>query len=157
MNNGQKKINAMDIIRAKNGDKDAIQKILNYFCDCTDREISPDVAVLSYLAERFQSYLNGSSLEKAFMLIGEEGRPKGESLERNAILVAGVLFEKSKKLNNIEAFANVADRHFVSDSVVKRAWEEKPDDDSETPIRYLLNDSDIDAYERLFIISKASS
>ena len=157
MNNGQQKIGPMDIIRAENGDKDAIQKILYYFCECTDREMTPDSAIMTYLSDRFQSFLQGDSFDKAFSLIGEEGRPKGEHFERNALLVIGMAYEKSLGLSDINAFENTADRHAVTALVVKRAWQAKPDDAQEIPLRDLVDDMDIDEYEKLFIKKKARS
>lgn len=151
------KIEGKDIIRAENGDKEAIQKMLSYFSDCVDSEISPDHAVMSYLSKIFQSYLNGNSLEKAFSLIGEEGRPEGEHFERNALLVVGVAYEKRQGLRDIDAFENVAERHNVSASVVKRAWQTKSGENYETILRDLIEDTDIVEYKKLCNIEKASS
>ncbi len=94
MNKGLHRLDLMDLIRAENGGKEAIENILSYFCDCVGRKIHPDRVVMNYLSKCFEMYLKNGSFEKAFSLIKTKGRPKDEFIERDFLLVLGVAYEK---------------------------------------------------------------
>ena len=128
------------LIRAENGEKEGVLDLLNYFCEVVDVERQPDRAVMEFVAERFRKILDGEKPDKAFGFIGNQGRPKSETLERYFLLAIAMVNEMKSGLTKEQALARVAALKSVSESVINRAWLKD---------KGIIDDKDIAAYKEL--------
>jgi hypothetical protein len=101
-------------------DPDDARRLLESFCESSERNIRPDL--LAHFQAAFRVYLSGAkSLEAALGLTRKRGRPKADD-ERRHQLALELLKCRLAGASHEDAVVAVSERLHRSASIIKEAW-----------------------------------